>query len=291
MAESLFGVTTLDGKDYTFRLEKGILYINLGNNYHEYMFQNTRELPWDYIDGVIDRTAKVVRFLISKTGYGSSMKSSFFSSFSISVLVKSYLLLNEPLLFGNKTRVILSNNKFSKWLSLYQKFNLKPYNKDEDSWKVDSSVDLHTTKMVGNFSYKDKSVEVNPSVTCKSSIDYANFTSELCFTIIGIIDINFLTDFIVDLKTLISFAFYRQNVEFGDIRICVEYGDNNYHDVGSFYIPGLFEKEMEKPEINSFMDYGFIPWNIFYSKIGKIVEAIEHNELYVYNLPVASLNI
>lgn len=285
MAESLFGVTTLDGKDYTFRLEKGILYINFGNNYHEYMFQNTRELPWDYIDGVIDRTAKVVRFLISKTGYGSSMKSSFFSSFSISVLVKSYLLFKETLLVGNKTRVILSNNKFSKWLSLYQRFNLKPYNKDEDSWKVDSSVDLRTTKMVGNFSYKDKSVEVNPSVACKSSIDYANFTSELCFTIIGIIDINFLTDFIVDLKTLISFAFYRQNVEFGDIRICVEYGDNNYHDVGSFYIPGLFEKEMEKPEINSFIDYGFIPWNIFYNKIGKIVEAIEQNELYVYNLP------
>ena len=157
MEESLFGVTTLDGKDYTFRLEKGILYINFGNDYHEYMYQNTRELPWGYIDGVIDRTAKVVRFLISKTGYGSSMKSSFFSSFSISVLVKSYLLLKKPLLVGNKTRVILSNNKFSKWLSLYQRFNLEPYNKDEDSWKVDSSVDRRTTKMVGNFSYKDKS--------------------------------------------------------------------------------------------------------------------------------------
>ena len=39
MEESLFGVTTLDGKDYTFRLEKGILYINFGNDYHEDMFQ------------------------------------------------------------------------------------------------------------------------------------------------------------------------------------------------------------------------------------------------------------
>ena len=91
MAESLFGVTTLDGKDYTFRLEKGILYINFGNNYHEYMFQNTRELPWDYIDGVIDRTAKVVRFLISKTGYGSSMKCSFFKTLNCTEVI--YLLI------------------------------------------------------------------------------------------------------------------------------------------------------------------------------------------------------
>lgn len=75
MDKSLFGITTLNGKDYTYKFESGLLYINFGSDFHEYVFQSTKDLPWEYIDGIIDRTAKVVRFLICKNGYGSSMQS------------------------------------------------------------------------------------------------------------------------------------------------------------------------------------------------------------------------
>lgn len=125
MDESLFGITTLNGKDYTYKFESGFLYINFGSDFHEYVFQNTKDLPWEYIDGIIDRTAKVVRFLICKNGYGSSMQSSFFSSFSILIRVKSYLILNQPIISANQTRITLSNNKFPNG---YHYINILNYN-------------------------------------------------------------------------------------------------------------------------------------------------------------------
>lgn len=138
--------------------------------------------------------------------------------------------------------------------------------------------------MKGKFRHKDKDVETVPSVACKSSIDYANFTSELCFIIFDKVGISFITDFIVDMKSLLSFAFYRQNVEFGVIKISISQDNKIFTEIGSFFVLGLFDKEMEKPEITNFSDFGFIPWEIFYTKIDKIIEAITSNQLYLYHL-------
>lgn len=283
MEDLLFGIAKINNKEYIFRYENGILCINFRNDYHEYMFQNAKELPWDFIDGELDITGKRIRFLIFKIGYGPN----FFScnSFSISILVNSYFISNKIKAFGKKTKITLSNNKFSKWLSLFQKFNPRERSINEDKLDIYSFVDLSTTKMIGEFLYKGIKVEVVPDVFRNSSIDYVNFTSELCFTVFDDIGIDFITDFIVDLKSLIAFAFYRQNVEFGNIKVFKEDDNKKYQEVGLFYMPGLFEKEMETPKINNLIDIGFIPWNIFYGKIGKIMEAINNNELYIYHLP------
>lgn len=86
------------------------------------------------------------------------------------------------------------------------------------------------------------------------------------------------------MKSLISFAFYRKNIEFGTIELSIFQDDRFIKDVGAFYVPRLFEKEMEEPKVNDLRDYGYIPWAIFYNKIDRIIKAIEENNLYIFNL-------
>lgn len=74
---------------------------------------------------------------------------SYSSNFSIQV--KSYLILKAPLFGGNRTKISLWNNKFSKWLSLYQNIDFEQSLNDDDSLHIKSVINLETTKMIGKL--------------------------------------------------------------------------------------------------------------------------------------------
>lgn len=277
----IYGFIKISNISYNFVYEDKVL--NLEYDYEKINTNNS--LPWTYLEGGNIETPNELYFSIDNVEYGFEMKSIYFTSFTLKIKVKYYLIIERPYI---SERLIISfiNQKFNKWLNLLQNHSVK---NNGDEIKDESVIDLASTKKNNIFDYKGYKCDVKPSVNyILSSFEY-NYQTLLCIEIDGKPNYDYLYDLVLKVKDTLSFIFYRTNVELGKITLMQEVKTNGGKSRCEKFAELIFEnyisEKMENSDPIKIFDYGFIPWEVVYCYFSEILNFIEKGQLYLLNLP------
>mgnify|MGYP003316044345 CR=1 FL=1 len=290
--DSISGNITIYGEKFSFIFKDNILHINIPIDHNKITPLSSGKLESCILTGTFENDSKFVTFYVGDHTYFTGFSVKYFAYTTFQISVKFYIVHSIPLNDLNFTQVKIDfyNNKFRKWLGFYEEHNLKKKRSKKAVMNDNAIYSVSSCNLKTNFKINNKLINVFPSYSVSYNYSSINFKTILSFRYVAkTIDFSLLDSLFESVYKMLKFIFYRQNVEFGNLKLLVKHMvgvKKQFEKIGDIFVPILNEHEMESPNLNTTNDIGFIPWHHSYKVIPKIVELNNNGELYLYSLPM-----
>lgn len=277
------GVLNFKEKLCPFTFDNFKLRIDVDRFPNDNPFSNNEKLGISYLEGKITNNPYQIFFEIVDSNYGVKFSSNGFSSITITVSVKFYLILKRPF---QSDRLIISfkNNSFQKWLETYL-----VYKPDLDNL-TNTNINVVHEHQFGTkeFLYKNKKYSIDTNYTFNISRTKIDFTTMLVIQCCSLMHYSDLYDVCMFVRRFIEFCFYRSSVSLGDIEIHrianIVDGKKQTESIGFLFI-NYNETPIEPIKLDDIFDYGFIKWADICDVIDSFSDLIDKDKLYLYHLP------
>lgn len=279
---SFGGVLTLDGEQCPFIFNNFVLTIELQSKNHFADFKQNK-LNFDSIYGKISNEPKMVFFHFGNCYYGSSVSFSEFLSFNITITVDYYVVLDKTMP-NNNISLSFENNSFQKWLDVY------PVYKSDQPFELANKIEVKRDSInkKSDFVYKKKRYSIGPSYSINQSQTHFDFTSFLNIECFDFTDFDEIYDLCKAVLTFVKYSFYRSRVNLGVIKIkhkvSLEEGKFFSEPIGLFFF-NYNKVDIETIDLDSFADFGFIPWSSLYKHFQNLISFIEAGIIYLHHIP------
>lgn len=291
MDNQIAGMLTYEENECPFIYCNGVLSIDYNNSKKAVTFlEDKAEIKEEILLGKISGKSEFIYFYIDKNRKQWSMNSQTISNFCLKVVVKSYAIMSNPI-FPAKFQLFFSNVKFAKWLRIhFQHTSIYEQIKQEDEkWYDNRFIDLSTSKMRAEFTFKDFKILVKPSFCATRNLYETKLMPGLLFECTGCADLPKITELCKGIHQFLQFSFHREFVECGEIVIkmhtLISKDLSTWLTIGNIHIPFYDTIEMNNPKIGDLTEFGFIEWENLYQHVSNIFNSIEQGFLYLYNLP------
>lgn len=276
MTNSFSGTIVINQKQYSYSFENFLLKIE----WDSLVETNVGESPWEILKGSVANEPYLALFFLGPI-QRTTLKSKGYSSYSVQIAVYYYVILKTE--YCGKTMLKFKNKEFAKWLGVFPKHNVNLFEE-----KCKDSVEIPRVKkeQTAFFEYNKKHFEVFPVADLSYSPFDFHYMPSLAIQCHDLMDYSDLFDISRIVIDIIRFCFFRNSVDVGEICICCKKDESSpigFEEVGSLYL-NYHQREFEHIELNSLVDYGFIPWGLVFSHISSLVSCLERNDIFLYHL-------
>lgn len=236
--------------------------------------------------GNIAHFPKKVLFFFDKQTPGFNLSAGGFSSSNIQIYIKYYIVLNSEF-YPENLKVCFKNNEFQKWLDVYLTYTSKDVMKIPDRIKIKQN----GCKRISNVILNNKRFLVKPGYSVSTSNVNYHFDCKLEFECLDKMEPDDIYQLAYIFHKSLKFIFYRTKVDIGIVELFSKQiisGKNYYVNIGE--LVANFEMfPFEHIDLNHRFQYGFMPWELLFKRYNLLLNLINDDDIYVYNLPETRL--